>query len=145
MSLDSFHPLDESGPRLKKHLVFAGSRNLAITFLMNAKPAQVAEYLRQRLGRPVVARLAGVADANLISRWSRGAAEPSADELERMRLAVQAFMQLAHLFESEESARDWISGGNEVLGHRMPVDVIAKGDRERISAAVRAVAAAVIQ
>jgi hypothetical protein len=100
----------------------------------------LADRLKRWLGRPLVARLTNTADANTISRWVRGSADPEATKVAKMRLAAETFFVLEKLFESEESARDWFTGQNPFLDYEMPVDAIKRGDSKRVAEAVRAVA-----
>lgn len=101
----------------------------------------LADQLRRWLGRPLVARLTGMADPNNVSRWARGVADPEPGRVAKMRLAAEAFIMLTQLFGSEDSARDWFTGANPFLNYEMPVDVIRNGESERIHRAVRAIAA----
>lgn len=102
----------------------------------------LADFLRRRLGRPLVARLTGTADPNNVTRWVAGRATPERPRIHKMRVAAQVFYLLMHIFESEESAADWFTGENQALGFTMPADVINQGDTRRIFGAVQAVAQA---
>ena len=100
-------------------------------------PAELAGALADRLGRPTVARLTGTANPNTVTKWRTRKAIPEDERVDRMREAYQVFFTLVGIGLNEVNAEQWFRGKNPVLNLAMPVDVLAKGDFDKVIAALR--------
>lgn len=112
----------------------------AHSFAYRHNHKEIVDYLREQLGRPVVARLTGTADANNVTRWANGTAKPEAAKFHKMRAAAQIHFMLKQIFGSDESAGDWFTGYNTALDGQLPVDLIRDGSIDRVFSAVRLLA-----
>jgi uncharacterized protein (DUF2384 family) len=82
-----------------------------------------------------LARTLGV-DVAQISRWKRGG---GIDLVNAVRVDLLEFVmsQLLHLYDPQ-TAREWLSGVNPLLGDRRPIDVIRAGRTSDVVAAIQA-------
>ena len=98
---------------------------------------ELVTYLKDALGRPLVAYIAGIADANNVSRWASGRANPDARIWNRLRSVATVHIALSAIVGSRESAAQWLTGANPRLGFKMPVDALRDGNDAEVFAAVR--------
>ncbi len=99
--------------------------------------AAFVKELMRALGRPTVARLAGVPDLKTVMRWSLGRNQPSEDRLELLRNAAVFYFALLELGLTPTNAEQWFRGANPALGFEMPVDVLHQRRYAEVAAAVR--------
>ena len=66
-----------------------------------------------------------------ISRWQTGRAEPQPDGLRKLLELEWLVEQLADLYSPEE-ARLWLFSRHSLLEGRMPAELIAEGQTERV-------------
>jgi hypothetical protein len=103
---------------------------------VHASAAEVAGYLRELLGRRLVAYIAGVKDAKTVTRWASGEVENVRDENEKRLRTAYEIAQLLVRFDSPRVVKAWFIGLNPQLGDTSPAEAIHDGDlKEAISAA----------
>jgi hypothetical protein len=98
---------------------------------------KLAAYLKEELGRPLVARVTNVHFANTVTRWTRGT-EPNRYALNRMQLAATLLFALESAFDEPHGAARWIALDNPELGFRAPIDALGEGAFAAVFAAARA-------
>ena len=101
---------------------------------------QLLQHLKTYLGRPLIAHITGVADANTVSRWSSGKACPDRATWERLRTLATVHIALSEIVGSPKSAGQWFTGLNPDLGDQMPADKLRQGQTSQVFAAVRLLA-----
>ncbi len=76
---------------------------------------ELVGYLKGYLGRPLIAYITGIADANTVSRWSSGKVDPERATWERLRTLATIHLALTRIVGSPESAGQWFTGWNPDL------------------------------
>lgn len=95
---------------------------------------EIAAFLREHLGAPLVALMADV-DVRTVNRWANGEVSPPDAAERRIRAAYQVF-RLLEACEAEPTIRAWFIGMNPQLDDLSPAEVIASDQyREAMSAA----------
>jgi len=95
---------------------------------------EIAAFLREHLGAPLVALMADV-DVRNVSRWADGNAAPRDTAERRLRAAYQVY-RLLEAYEAAPTIRAWFMGMNPQLDDLSPAEVIAADQyREALSAA----------
>jgi hypothetical protein len=84
---------------------------------------EITRYLSDLLGESVTAYLSGLDGTNMVRAWSRGFAEPSPDQLERLRVAYEAAQCLV-VECGEAMTRSWFFGTNPSLHDTAPAYVL---------------------
>jgi hypothetical protein len=100
---------------------------------------ELVGYLKGYLGRPLIAYMTGIADANTVSRWSSGKVDPERATWERLRTLATIHLALTRIVGSPESAGQWFTGWNPDL-ERSPADELRDGNVGNVFAAVRLLA-----
>lgn len=101
---------------------------------------ELVRYLKGTLGRPLIAHITGIADANNVSRWSSGRARPDRAVWERLRTAATLQLALTAIVGSPTSAAQWFTGANPSLRDKIPADELRDGHYTAVFAAVRDIA-----
>ena len=99
--------------------------------------SDLIQYLKHILGRPLIAHITGIADANTVSRWSSGRARPDRTVWERLRTVATIHIAISEIVKSPASAAQWFTGTNPYLGDKMPADELRAGHDAAVFAAVR--------
>jgi hypothetical protein len=110
-----------------EHLDFTALSGEGRRRVYRLEPSQLADYLRSRLGRPLVAYLTQTEDVKSVTRWAQGKQIPERSRLHRMRIAYQIYFVLEKVFGNDDSAADWFTG-HSALRPEMPADLI-RNDR----------------
>jgi len=98
---------------------------------------ELVRYLKGVLGRPLIAHITGIADANSVSRWAAGRARPDRGVWERLRTIATIHIALSAIVGSTTSAAQWLTGANPNLDLKMPADELRDGHDAAVFAAVR--------
>jgi len=104
--------------------------------LVRKTPAEVAEYLIERLGQKLTAVLVGVADAKAVGHWARGERTPQPASEKRLRDAAY-LVGLLSTKEDPQTIRSWLMGMNPYLDDQAPAQVFGS-DFPRVLAAAKA-------
>ena len=99
--------------------------------------SDLIQYLNYILGRPLIAHITGISDANTVSRWSSGRARPDRTVWERLRTVATIHIAISEIVKSPASAAQWFTGTNPCLGDKMPADELRAGHDAAVFAAVR--------
>jgi len=99
--------------------------------------SDLIQYLKGILGRPLIAHITGIADANNVSRWASGRARPDRGVWERLRTVATLHIAISEIVKSPTSAAQWFTGTNPYLGDKMPADELRAGHDAMVFAAVR--------
>jgi hypothetical protein len=97
---------------------------------------KLAAYLKDELGRPLVARVTNVRFANTVTRWTRGV-QPNRHALNRMQLVATLIFALEPSFAERGGAVRWLALDNPGLGFRAPIDALGEGAFADVFAAAR--------
>jgi len=93
--------------------------------LVRKTPAQLAEYLLERLGQKLTAVLIGVADAKAIGHWAKGERTPQPASEKRLRDAAY-LVGILSTQETTQTIRSWLLGMNPYLDDQAPANVFGK-------------------
>lgn len=85
--------------------------------------SDIVQYLQDHLDRQAVAYMAGLKDAQMISEWIAGDAEPHARRRMRLRCAYRATRMIAEAFDAR-TAEAWLFGSNTKLDDEAPAWVL---------------------
>jgi len=96
----------------------------------------LVQYLKEVLGRPLIAHITGIADANNVSRWASGRARPDRGVWERLRTVATLHIALSAIVGST-SAAQWFTGANPNLDFKMPADELRANHDAAVFAAAR--------
>ena len=99
--------------------------------------SDLIQYLKHILGRPLIAHITGIANANTVSRWSSGKARPDRTVWERLRTIATIHIAISEIVKSPTSAAQWFTGTNPCLRDKMPADELRAGHDAAVFAAVR--------
>jgi hypothetical protein len=105
---------------------------------VHASAAEVAGYLRELLGRRLVAYIAGVKDVKTVTRWASGEVENVRDENEQRLRTAYEIVQILVRFDSPRVVKAWFIGLNPQLGDTSPAEAIHDGDLKEAMSAARA-------
>ena len=98
---------------------------------------EVASFLQDLLGRRLVAYMAGVEEAETVSRWASGEVESVRQESEgRLRTAYEV-AQLLVQFDSPRIVKAWFIGLDPQPDDVSPAEAIREGKLEEAKAAAR--------
>jgi len=100
--------------------------------------AEIASFLREHLGAPLVAIMADV-DVRTVNRWAIGEVSPRDAAERRIRAAYQVF-RLLEAHEAAPTIRAWFIGMNPQLDDLSPAEVIASDQYRDVMPAARAFA-----
>ena len=89
-------------------------------------PAVVYE-LKGRLGKKLVAYIAGVTQRGIVDSWIEGSTSVPPGVRERLRFAHSLVNQLL-LSDAPSVAQAWLTGVNPALGDRVPITLLRDGD-----------------
>lgn len=105
--------------------------------------AEIAGYLQEQVGQRVAAAVAGLVNAEQISRYACGVASPGTMIERRLREGFKAVRLLVDAYDGQ-TACAWLFGTNIRLDDRAPIDVLAAAcetsEFEAVAEAARAVA-----
>jgi len=113
----------------------------AHTRAVRAEFSDVAGELRSLLGARLVAYLGSVRETRAVHQWADGERRPSEDVQQRLRLALQVALMIAHA-ETPAITQAWMQGLNPQLDDRSPARLLRDGDLEEVGPAVVAAARA---
>lgn len=96
-----------------------------------AAPTPLAN-LRARLGlpRPVFSRLLGFSE-RAVADWESGKKEPSAAAARQVEQLRRLHAQLARLMDAD-AIGPWLVAPNEMLGGLKPIEVVERGEGDRL-------------
>ncbi|MGH3146665.1 MAG: XRE family transcriptional regulator [Rubrobacter sp.] len=98
---------------------------------------EVASFLRDLLGRRLVAYMAGVEKAETVSRWASGEVESVRQESEECLRTANEVTQLLVQFDSPRLVKAWFIGLNPQLDDVSPAEAIREGKLKEAKAAAR--------
>lgn len=82
--------------------------------------AELVAQLLDQLGAKLVAYLGSVRETRAVRQWAEGIRRPSAETVERIRLAFQAAGMIAEAGNAPTVVQAWFQGMNPQLEDRSP-------------------------
>lgn len=114
-----------------KRLATAKARNPRTPARPSPPPSSLAAELRKSIGinRKLFARLTGYSERAL-AQWESGT-KPSGASLQKMTEAQRLYQALANVMDPEFVGH-WLQQPNKVLGGLKPIEVVERGEVDRI-------------
>ena len=101
---------------------------------MRLPPASVAAELRDALGQPLVALIAGVSDVKAVGEWARAQRKPAPEALARLRDAHHV-LGILRRREAPDTITAWFRGMNPDLEDKSPALTLRENPQAVLAAA----------
>lgn len=99
-----------------------GARRAHVQSIQDSMP-EIVTFLREHLGSPLLAVIAGV-DERTVNRWATGESAPREAAEKRIRATYQVF-RLLESVEAAPTIRAWFIGMNPQLDDQSPAEAVA--------------------